>query len=90
MIWDCYNQYANSNQLSIDRERGRSHYNYQLSTINSQSIASGDARTTTINYRLSTINYQLSTLNCLKWPNLNLTNHCYSGYCTGLMPRSPC
>ncbi|MGL5059384.1 MAG: hypothetical protein ACRC62_05325 [Microcoleus sp.] len=24
-------------QLSIDRERGRSHYNYQLSTLNYQS-----------------------------------------------------
>ncbi|MGL5064292.1 MAG: hypothetical protein ACRC62_30260 [Microcoleus sp.] len=32
-----------------------------MSTINYQSIASGDARTTTINYQLSTINYQLST-----------------------------
>ncbi|MGL5058480.1 MAG: hypothetical protein ACRC62_00765 [Microcoleus sp.] len=38
-------------QLSIDRERGRSHYNYQLSTINYQ--------LSTINYQLSTINYQL-------------------------------
>ncbi|MGL5060569.1 MAG: hypothetical protein ACRC62_11380 [Microcoleus sp.] len=35
--------------------------NHQLSTINYQSIASEDARTT-YNYQLSTINSQLSTL----------------------------
>ncbi|MGL5059206.1 MAG: hypothetical protein ACRC62_04415 [Microcoleus sp.] len=41
--------------MTIDRERGRSHYNYQLSTINSQ---------------LSTINSQLSTMeltNFIAW-----------------------
>ncbi|MGL5062604.1 MAG: hypothetical protein ACRC62_21715 [Microcoleus sp.] len=37
--------------------------NSQLLTINCQSIASGDARTTTINYQLSTLNSQLSTFN---------------------------
>ncbi|MGL5061580.1 MAG: hypothetical protein ACRC62_16550 [Microcoleus sp.] len=35
-------------RLSIDRERGRSHYNYQ------RSIASGDARTTTLNSQINT------------------------------------
>ncbi|MGL5064589.1 MAG: hypothetical protein ACRC62_31760 [Microcoleus sp.] len=49
--------------LIIDRERGRSHYNYQLSTIAS-------SRRSHYNYQLSTIassrrshyNYQLSTI----------------------------
>ncbi|MGL5064398.1 MAG: hypothetical protein ACRC62_30800, partial [Microcoleus sp.] len=56
-----YQQSIINPQLStIDREWGRSHYNYQRSiasgdarttTINDRSIASGDARTTTINDR---------------------------------------
>ncbi|MGL5065263.1 MAG: hypothetical protein ACRC62_35280 [Microcoleus sp.] len=54
-------------QLSIDRERGRSHYNYQLSTINRSRAP--DARTTNLNSqsiassRRSHYNYQLSTIN---------------------------
>ncbi|MGL5064473.1 MAG: hypothetical protein ACRC62_31175, partial [Microcoleus sp.] len=47
--------------------------NYQLSTIDYQSIASGDARTTTLNSQLSTFNFQLSTLKIMSESNLSPT-----------------
>ncbi|NJR23086.1 MAG: hypothetical protein HC786_13445 [Richelia sp. CSU_2_1] len=47
-------QNFSSIQNSIDRERGRSHYNSKLRTPEQLS---------TVNCQLSTLNYQLSTLN---------------------------
>ncbi|MGL5060049.1 MAG: cobalt-precorrin-6A reductase, partial [Microcoleus sp.] len=58
----CINYRPNASPLQVYDVRKKT-AKCQLSTINYQSIASGDARTTTINYHLSPINSQLSTLN---------------------------
>ncbi|MGL5062039.1 MAG: hypothetical protein ACRC62_18865 [Microcoleus sp.] len=55
---------------TIDRERGRSHYNYQRSTINRSRAGTLALQRSTINrsragtlaLQLSTINFQLSTV----------------------------